>query len=128
VNRAAGERGSASVAVIGLLAALLITAIAAIGACALLGEKQRVSAAADAAALAAADAASGRVAGVPCERAGLAARLNGAELASCQIDGPFALVSARRQIGGVPIAVWARAGPPKEPGAPSQASAVGDER
>ncbi|WP_246846382.1 Rv3654c family TadE-like protein [Humibacter ginsenosidimutans] len=99
-------------AVIGLLAALLITGVAAIGACALLGEKQRVSAAADAAALAAADSASGRVTGIPCDRAQRAALLNGVRLATCRIDGSVALVSAQSDVGGIPITVWARAGPP----------------
>lgn len=105
------EEGSAGIAVVGLLAALLITSAAAVGACALLAEKQHVSAAADAAALAAADTASGLVAGIPCERADQAARLNGASLASCGLDGSVALVCARTEFAGVPISVWARAGP-----------------
>ncbi|WP_022901480.1 Rv3654c family TadE-like protein [Humibacter albus] len=107
------ERGSASVAVVGLLAALILTTAAALGACALLAAKQGVVAAADAAALAAADTVSGRVAGSPCGRAGEAARLNGASLGACELSGLNALVSARRVIAGVPIEVWARAGPPQ---------------
>jgi secretion/DNA translocation related TadE-like protein len=106
------ERGSATLVVIGLLAALLMASAAAVGACALLAAKQHVSAAADAAALAAADTASGRVAGAPCDRAAQAARLNGARLGACSVDGLFALVSAQDDIGGIPISVWARAGPP----------------
>ncbi len=108
------ERGSASVIVIGLLAALLIASVAAVGACALLAAKQRVSAAADAAALAAADTASGLIAGSPCDRAAQAARLNGARLGRCRLAGAVALVSAEAALGGIPIAVWARAGPPDD--------------
>ena len=53
---------------------------------------QRVANAADAAALAAADATSGAVPGVPCDlAAGVAAR-NGATLVGCEIDGPVASV------------------------------------
>lgn len=112
--RFGGEEGSAAIAVVGLLAALLFTSAAAVGACALLAEKQHVSAAADAAALAAADAASGLVAGIPCERADQAARLNGASLAACRLDGSVVLVCARTEFGGMPISVWARAGPPDD--------------
>jgi secretion/DNA translocation related TadE-like protein len=108
----ARERGSATLVVVGLLAALLLTTAAAVGACALLAAKQHVSAAADAAALAAADAASGLVSGAPCDRAAQAAQLNAAHLGSCEVDGPVAVVSARNDVAGVPIAVWARAGPP----------------
>ncbi|WP_460567286.1 Rv3654c family TadE-like protein [Humibacter soli] len=110
----AGERGSASVAVIGLLAALLAVSVAAVGVCGLLATKQHVSAAADAAALAAADAASGRVEGYPCDRAGRAAGLNGASLLSCQVDGLVVVVSAGATVAGVPITVWARAGPSRD--------------
>ncbi|WP_243063404.1 Rv3654c family TadE-like protein [Humibacter sp. RRB41] len=106
------ERGSATVAVVGLLAALLVVSLAAIGVCGLLAAKQHVAAAADTAALAAADAVSGRVSGYPCDRAGRAAALNGATLASCTIDGLDAVVSASWTVAGVPITVWARAGPP----------------
>ncbi|MGA0568994.1 Rv3654c family TadE-like protein [Rathayibacter sp. KR2-224] len=110
-----GQRGSASLVIVGLLAALLMAGAAAVGACALLASKQQVSAAADAAALAAADAASGLVPGAPCERAAQAARLNGARLGSCQVNGLVVLVSAEDSVAGVPIAVWARAGPPPAP-------------
>jgi len=110
----AEDGGSASVAVIGLLAALLAVSVAAVGVCGLLAMKQHVSAAADAAALAAADAASGRVEGYPCDRAGRAAGLNGATLVSCRVDGLVAVVSASTSVVGVPITVWARAGPPPE--------------
>jgi secretion/DNA translocation related TadE-like protein len=106
------ERGSASLVVVGLLAALFLTTAAAVGACALLAAKQHVSAAADAAALAAADAASGRVPGAPCDRAARAAQLNDAVLGSCEVDGPFAVVTAEKDVAGVPITVRARAGPP----------------
>ena len=110
----AGDQGSATVVIVALLGALLVVSVAAVGVCGLLAAKQHVEAAADAAALAAADSASGRVAGFPCERAARAASLNGATLASCRTDGAQAVVSARARISGVPITVWARAGPPPD--------------
>ncbi|NNC12975.1 flp pilus-assembly TadE/G-like family protein [Planctomonas sp. JC2975] len=107
------ERGSATILTVGLLAALVLTTIGALGACSLLAEKRRVEAAADAAALAAADAASGRVAGIPCERAAYAAGLNSAAIDDCDVDGPNVEVIAVGTWGGVPITVRARAGPPE---------------
>ncbi|MHA7987358.1 Rv3654c family TadE-like protein [Rathayibacter sp. CAU 1779] len=106
------ERGSSTILTVGLLAALVLTSLGALGACALLAEKQHVEAAADAAALAAADAASGRVAGVPCERASRAAQLNSAAIDGCDVDGAIVEVTAVGSWGGVPITVRARAGPP----------------
>ncbi|MDJ1114878.1 helicase [Microbacterium dauci] len=72
----------------------------------------RVSGAADAAALAAADTASGRVVGVPCEHAASAARLGGADLASCAVDGLVATVEVSAPFGAFTARARARAGPP----------------
>lgn len=73
---------------------------------------QSVQNAADAAALAAADTASGRVAGVPCEAAGEAATLGGASVTLCAVDGLIASVSVARSFLGFDVESRARAGPP----------------
>jgi secretion/DNA translocation related TadE-like protein len=67
--------------------------------------------AADAAALAAADTISGLVPGVPCDTAGRAAQLNGANLGGCTFDGLIATVSVSRPAGLPTIEARARAGP-----------------
>jgi hypothetical protein len=68
--------------------------------------------AADASALAAADAVSGVVAADPCQIAGVAAQRNGARLLACEVAGPAASVrvSVAAPFGEATAA--ARAGPP----------------
>jgi secretion/DNA translocation related TadE-like protein len=73
--------------------------------------RQLTANAADAAALAAADTASGLVAGYPCANAAEAARLNGAALGECTVNGLDARVTATRHVLGVSVTVEARAGP-----------------
>jgi len=72
----------------------------------------RVSGAADAAALAAADAISGAVPGDPCDAAAHVARGAGALLAACELDGPVATVAVASAYGGIPFDARSRAGPP----------------
>jgi hypothetical protein len=79
---------------------------------AILSAGQSVHSAADAAALAAADTASGAVAGIPCESALQAATMNGVQLNSCALDGLVASVSVRRSVGVFLLGSTARAGPP----------------
>jgi secretion/DNA translocation related TadE-like protein len=110
-----GERGSGSVLGLAIVACLFTLAATAFGAFSALPAKHAVQGAADSAALAAADAASGLVAGYPCDLAASAAALAGAALADCDLDGAEATVSATKQILGVTVSVSARAGPP--PGA-----------
>ncbi|WP_308467978.1 Rv3654c family TadE-like protein [Rathayibacter soli] len=106
------ERGSGTILAISVIAAViaLIGMLVPVGVA--LAIKQQVSGAADAAALAAADTASGLVAGFPCENATRAAALNGTQLARCELDGLIATVAARTGYLGFEIAVEARAGPP----------------
>jgi secretion/DNA translocation related TadE-like protein len=73
---------------------------------------QRLAGAADAAALAAADAASGAVIGVPCESADAVARSAGAELSTCEVDGLTATVTLSAKFTQLPATARARAGPP----------------
>jgi hypothetical protein len=68
--------------------------------------------AADAAALAAADAASGAVAGIPCDRARTVATANNATLAACEVDGYIVTVAISGVILGMHCSETATAGPP----------------
>lgn len=103
------------VAVVGMLGAGVVLGGSLLGAASASVWSQRLTGAADAAALAAADAASGAVAGVPCERAEQLARLAGAQLASCEIEGLVATVAVSASFGLLPAVALARAGPPPEP-------------
>ena len=73
---------------------------------------QRLAGAADAAALAAADAASGAVDGEPCARAAEIAVVAGARLAACELRELIATVTVTASFGPVPATASARAGPP----------------
>lgn len=108
------ERGAASVLAIALVAATLIALGLLAPLCAAYAARQQAAGAADAAALAAADTASGLVSGVPCERASRAAELNGATLDACEVTGLIALVQVSTAVLGLPITASARAGPPQQ--------------
>jgi secretion/DNA translocation related TadE-like protein len=97
----------AAVGIVGCCASLTL-GLAAVGSAAVFG--QRLSGAADAAALAAADAASGAVVGVPCELAAHVSAALGATLAACEVDGLTATVSVSARFGPVTAAASARAG------------------
>jgi secretion/DNA translocation related TadE-like protein len=114
-----GERGSVSVIALGMIAGVLALTgcIAALSAAFV--AKQRLVGAADAAAVAAADVVSGVVPGYPCERAEEAARINGATLVDCAVDGPVASVLVSAQVLAIEVRVRARAGPPRAAGEPS---------
>lgn len=77
---------------------------------------QRLAGAADAAALAAADAVSGAVGGDPCVRAAQVAAANGAEVAACELDGLIATVRVTGAFGRLHAEATARAGPPPAAG------------
>jgi secretion/DNA translocation related TadE-like protein len=107
------DRGAGTVAALGLglgMVAVLLLVLPLYGA---LATRHSVAAAADAAALAAADTASGLVPGYPCETAERVAAANGASLVECTIDGPVATVTVARGIPGAPFRLQesATAGP-----------------
>ncbi len=110
------DRGSGSLLTIALVGS--ITALTGLGLPVFIGlaVRQSVAAAADAAALAAADVLSGLVPGYPCDSARHVAEANGASLALCEPDGLVVTVSATRQFAGITITSTATAGPP--PGVP----------
>jgi secretion/DNA translocation related TadE-like protein len=95
-----------------IVAAVVSVALALSVATAAFAARQRIVAAADAAALAAADVRLGVVAGDPCTVAERAARANGARLTSCALQGAIATVEASGELLGVPVRITSRAGPP----------------
>jgi secretion/DNA translocation related TadE-like protein len=107
-----GEAGSGSVLALGLIAATVAVAFAVLTLGAGLSARQRVIGAADAAALAAADGASGAVPGAPCALAERVAQVAGARVTACRIDGLIASVEVAGVFGVVPIRAGSTAGPP----------------
>ncbi|RKT33432.1 secretion/DNA translocation related TadE-like protein [Microbacterium sp. AG1240] len=97
---------------VGVMAGVIVVtaALAVVGAASV--HAQRLSGAADAAALAAADAASGAVAGVPCDRAAEVAATAGATVTTCDLDGLVATVTVSAPFAAVAASISARAGPP----------------
>jgi secretion/DNA translocation related TadE-like protein len=106
------DRGSGAVIALALVGATLMVALAALTLGSALVVRQRVIDAADASALAAADTASGALAGDPCPTAQRVAWANGAVLSACRIDGLIATVEASARFGLIPVTARARAGPP----------------
>jgi secretion/DNA translocation related TadE-like protein len=106
------QRGSGTVLSVAVLAGIIALVGMVIPVSLALAVKQRVVGAADAAALAAADTASGFASGYPCDVAAKAAQLNGAELSGCDVEGLVATVTARAGYLGLEVNVSARAGPP----------------
>lgn len=75
---------------------------------------QRLASAADAAALAAADAATGFASGDPCERARDVAEANGVAVATCEVNAHRVEVSVTDTYAGFAVVVGARAGSPDQ--------------
>jgi len=73
---------------------------------------QRLAGVADAAALAAADAASGAVGGEPCARAAEVAFASDAHVTACDVADLIATVTVSAPFGRLSAAASARAGPP----------------
>lgn len=107
------ERGSGGVLALAVVALLAVLTLAVTGVGAALAGRQRVVAAADAGALAAADTALGIHPGVPCEAARAVVAAHGATLSACTLDGVVATISASATVAGIPVTVTARAGPPR---------------
>ena len=106
------ERGSASVLGLGMVGALIGTVGAVLIVTGAHVEHRRAATAADAAALGAADVASGRVGGSPCAEAQRIAEANGAGLEACSVDGLVVSVAASTGYLGLDARAEARAGPP----------------
>lgn len=105
------DRGSGSLLAIAIVAATLACVMLVLPFSAVLVARARVTGAADAAALAAADAASGISPGIPCRIASAVARANGGELRDCLADGVIVTVRVSTAIFGFPVSSSATAGP-----------------
>lgn len=110
--RVSGDTGSGTPLAVAVLAACVITGSAAVALAGGLATRQSVIAAADAAALAAADTALGVVPGEPCRAAERLAAAHGAGLAACRVEGLVVTVVTTRTVLGVAVTATARAGPP----------------
>lgn len=106
------ERGAGAVLALAIVAAVVVVGLAGLVLASALTARQRVITAADLAALAAADVASGAIVGEPCAVAGRLAEAGGARLASCRVDGLIVAVTAVGSFSGFAISAQARAGPP----------------
>lgn len=115
------ETGAGSVLAVGILGALIAVLLATLPVVTLFAAHQRAANAADAAALAAADTASGRLPGFPCETARMVAAHNAASLGTCSVEGLTVLVDATVDTAFGAITVAARAGPP-----PAASGVVGE--
>jgi len=98
-----------ALAVVGIFAVL---AFAIVGVGAALAGRQRIIAAADAGALAAADTALGIHPGVPCEQAARVVAAHDAVLSGCHAEGAVVTVEVSGAVAGIAVTARARAGPP----------------
>ena len=110
------EHGAASVLAVGVSACLLAAADATVAVSMSLAISQRADGAADSAALAAADVASGLKPGIPCDAARLVATANGSDLTGCLVDGMVVTVHVVVSSGVLPVSARATAGPPRPDG------------
>lgn len=106
------DAGSGSVLAVGVAAAVLCLAVVVVPLYAVLAARSSVAGAADAAALAAADARVGAVSGYPCVRASEVAAANDAMVTACTVDGLVVTVTVTRWITGFQLFGTATAGPP----------------
>ncbi len=111
--RGSGELGAGAVLALAIVAAVVVIGLSGVSLAGGLAARQRVIGASDLAALAAADAASGAVAGEPCEVARRVATAGGAKLSSCRIDGLVVEVSVAGSFAGIQLTAHSRAGPPR---------------
>ena len=108
---ATGERGSATVVMVALVAAVLVLVGGLLTAAAVRGGVIRAQGAADAAALSGAAAVVGLVPGAPCARAAEVVAASRAVLAACETAGGLVRVSVTVRSGPVTVGADAVAGP-----------------
>ena len=106
-----GERGAGTVVTLALGHGVMAVLLLVMPLVAALSTRHAVTGAADAAALAAADVASGLLPGHPCDAATRVAAANGAALRTCTVDGLVATVVVSRWVLGFAFAESATAGP-----------------
>ena len=113
-HREPRDSGSASVLGVALIAAVVMVCALMLPLYIGLSVRQGVIAAADAAALAGADVASGRIPGYVCEAASEVAVANGAVLTGCAAEELVVTVSTERTFLGLDVVASATAGPATE--------------
>ncbi len=106
------DRGSATIVLVGVVALVLLVGSVALGAARDRVLSTRAAATADSAAIAAAGAAVGLVAGAPCAAAGRVANANDARLTDCRTAGSVARVGVTVGSGAFAVGALAVAGPP----------------
>jgi secretion/DNA translocation related TadE-like protein len=107
------DRGSGSLSVVALGGAVATLTALALPLYIGLAERHSIASAADAAALAAANVASGLFVGYPCAKAATVAAANTTEITRCEIDGLIVTVGVTGAVLGIPVTVVATAGPPR---------------
>ena len=108
------ERGSGSVLAVAIIASVLLLFSLLLPVAAVFSAQQRMAAAADASALAAADVAVGIRSGSPCPIAATIAVANAARLDGCLIEGPTATVRVTTSVLGFTVSARATAGRPAD--------------
>ena len=109
---ARSDRGAGSILAVAVIAGAIVTLAALAPLSLVLQAKVATAGAADAAALAAADAAVGLAPGAPCDRAGEVAIANETTLRACQVDGLVVTVRVAVTAAGFNVGATATAGPP----------------
>lgn len=110
-RRLRDDDGAGGVLALAVVGATLACALAVLVLGSALTARQRLIAAADASALAAADTLLGVVSGEPCARAHAVAAAHHVALADCALAGAEAHVTVVATVLGVPISAQSRAGP-----------------
>ncbi|MBH0131001.1 Rv3654c family TadE-like protein [Salinibacterium sp. NK8237] len=106
------EHGSGTILMVGLIATVIAVTALVIPLYWALSVRHALAGATDAAALAAADTASGLIAGYPCDNATRLASANDSLIEDCVVDGRIVTVTASRRILGILVTTSATAGPP----------------
>lgn len=107
----AGERGSATVVMVGVLAAVAVLCIAVAAVVTVMAARARAQTAADLAAIAAASAFHSLASADPCAIARRVAEVNGATLTQCRTSGADVVASTQVATPWGPARASARAGP-----------------
>lgn len=107
-----GERGAGSILALSVLATIVATFLLVAPLLHALTVRAKMSGAADAAALAAADVSRGIYPGVPCAIAASVAAANGALLDECRVDGVIVTVRVSAIVLAFTVTASATAGPP----------------
>lgn len=110
--RGEADGGAGTALAVATVAAVVVVASTMLPLTLGFAKTRTLAATADSAALAAADTASGALAGYPCEAAASAVLIGGGELVECRVDGAIASVTVADEILGVRAESKSRAGPP----------------